>query len=101
MASNTTSYLIPVSIVIAGVLIAGAVLYSQGGASPSTGTPDGNTQQQGDNPSGDGGSVDIANVDTEGEPYIGEQDAPVTMAYWSDYQCPFCKRFEQQTMHAH
>jgi protein-disulfide isomerase len=25
------------------------------------------------------------------EPFVGKADAPLTMAYWSDYQCPFCK----------
>ena len=39
-------------------------------------------------------AVNIADVDTSGEPFIGKQDAPVTLAYWFDYQCPFCKQFE-------
>lgn len=38
--------------------------------------------------------VDIADVTIDGVPYIGEADAPVTLAYWSDYQCPFCKAVE-------
>jgi protein-disulfide isomerase len=42
--------------------------------------------------------VDIKNVDTKGEPFIGKEDAPVTIAYWSDYQCPFCQKFEQETL---
>ncbi len=28
------------------------------------------------------------------DPFIGKADAPATMAYWSDYQCPFCKAVE-------
>ena len=39
-------------------------------------------------------AVDIKDVKTEGAPYIGDVNAPVSMAYWSDYQCPFCKAFE-------
>lgn len=38
--------------------------------------------------------VDITKVKTDGEPFVGSKDAPVKVAYWSDYQCPFCKRFE-------
>jgi len=38
--------------------------------------------------------VNIKDVKIEGEPYIGKENAPVVMAYWSDYQCPFCKAFE-------
>ncbi len=43
-------------------------------------------------------SVDISQVDTKGEPFIGNANAPVTMAYWFDYQCPFCKNFETDTL---
>jgi protein-disulfide isomerase len=42
-------------------------------------------------------AVDIKNVKTAGEPYIGSPNAPVVIAYWSDYQCPFCKQFETTT----
>ena len=42
--------------------------------------------------------VDIKNVDIKGEPYIGNDKAPVVMAYWLDFQCPFCRRFETQTL---
>ena len=42
--------------------------------------------------------VDIKDVKTDGEPFIGKKDAPVTLAYWFDFQCPFCKRFETDTM---
>jgi protein-disulfide isomerase len=42
--------------------------------------------------------VDVAKVSVAGEPYIGAFDAPVTMAYWFDYQCPFCQRVEQTVM---
>lgn len=42
--------------------------------------------------------VDIKDVDVKNEPYIGDPNAPVVMAYWLDFQCPFCKRFETDTM---
>lgn len=42
--------------------------------------------------------VDIKDVKIDGEPYIGKKDAPLTLAYWFDFQCPFCKRFETDTM---
>lgn len=43
-------------------------------------------------------SVDIASVKIEGEPFIGKDNAPVVMAEWFDYQCPFCQRVDQQVM---
>lgn len=70
----------PIAIIIAGVLIAGAVYFGISSQSAST-LP--NEQK-----------VDIKKVKIEGEPYIGKADAPVTMAYWSDFQCPFCKAVE-------
>ncbi|MFB6190238.1 MAG: thioredoxin domain-containing protein [Candidatus Nanohaloarchaea archaeon] len=47
---------------------------------------------------GAGGNISVANVSTVNEPYIGSKSAPVTMVYWFDYQCPFCGRFEKQTL---
>jgi protein-disulfide isomerase len=43
-------------------------------------------------------AVNIDKVNTAGEPFIGNVNAPVTIAYWFDYQCPFCKQNELQTM---
>ena len=37
-------------------------------------------------------------IDLAGNPLFGSADAPVDMYYWSDYQCPFCRRFEQNTL---
>ncbi|MUV88529.1 thioredoxin domain-containing protein [Halapricum sp. CBA1109] len=31
---------------------------------------------------------------------MGSMDAPLDMYYWGDYQCPFCRRFEENTFPA-
>lgn len=38
--------------------------------------------------------MNVSAVSTNGEPYIGESAAPVTIVEWSDYQCPYCQQFE-------
>ena len=82
--SGINKFLVPVSVVLAGLFIGGAVLWNNAHpASPSTTGTTGQT-----------GQVDIKNVKTDGEPFLGSANAPVTIAFWSDYQCPFCKAFE-------
>jgi protein-disulfide isomerase len=42
--------------------------------------------------------INVSAVTTNGEPYIGEAGAPVTIVEWSDYQCPYCQQFELTIM---
>lgn len=44
-------------------------------------------------PSGTAGS---ANFDIENQPMIGNESAPVTIVEFGDYQCPYCKQFDEQ-----
>lgn len=81
----------PFAIVAAGVLIAGAILWSNGHPNPQTATSAPNQPPPAQ-------IADIAKVSTTGEPFIGKLNAPVTIAYWYDYQCPFCQRNEEETM---
>ena len=81
---SLNQYLTPLAVVIGAVVIAFALAYGR----PDAGTP---------TPT-ETGTPDIADVKTEGSPFRGDEDAPVTIAYWFDYQCPFCKQFEQTTM---
>ncbi len=79
-------YILPLSIIVAaliigisfivGVSIYSAALKGAGNAKPAA-IP-----------------VDIKDVETKGLPFIGQENAKVTIAYWADYQCPFCSKFE-------
>ncbi|WP_256686074.1 DsbA family protein [Halococcus qingdaonensis] len=37
-------------------------------------------------------------IELGGRPIMGALDAPVSIYYWSEYQCPFCERFESDTL---
>lgn len=82
------------AIVVAAVVIGGAILYTK----PSSGTPSGTG-----NPSQNGqpqtaAAVDINAIKLQGEPITGNANAPVTIAVFEDYQCPFCQKLEQDSI---
>lgn len=94
VSAKTNNYMVPCAIVIAGVLIAGAVYFSVGQRTTNTGTAIAPPQQQ--PPSAQ--TADISKVKTDGRPFIGNPNAQVTIAYWFDHQCPFCRKFEEESM---
>ena len=80
----------PIAIVIAGAIIAIAVFaagHSNSGTSPTATT--GTTPTV---------NVNADQVSAKGNPTIGDANAPLTIAYWFDYQCPFCKQNELTVM---
>jgi len=42
----------------------------------------------------------IIDVTFDNQPIIGDPDAPITIVEFSDFQCPFCLRFHEQTLPA-
>jgi|SRR3989344_2208838 len=83
---SSSNLVIPLSIVIAGAMIGGALYFGLSknatGGQPSGGAPVAR-------------KVNVKDVKiTADTPYIGKANAPVTLAIWSDYQCPFCKAVE-------
>ncbi len=81
-------YAIPLAIVIAGLLISVAIYISPS----SIKNKDSVVQPQKEI------KASVKDVQIENEPFIGDKNAPVTLIYWTDYQCSFCKRFDLQTL---
>ncbi|MDO8739987.1 MAG: thioredoxin domain-containing protein [Candidatus Woesearchaeota archaeon] len=94
MSEKINKLIIPFSIIIAGLIIGGAIYFS--GKNSASPVATNNNQGQEINqpiqqPSAD---VDISKVKTSGIPFVGNANAPVVLATWEDFQCPFCKQLE-------
>ena len=75
----STKVILIIVVLFTGLLVTGAVILS---SQPPAAAP----------------TADIKNVKIDGDPSIGQASAPVTIAFWSDYQCPLCKAFELNTL---
>src|SRR3990167_8528952 len=79
--TDRSALILPAAIIIAGLLIGGGLYF---GLANSGSLGQGGTESPAI-------AVDIKDVNIDGDPYIGKVDAKVVLAYWFDYQCPYCK----------
>lgn len=89
-------WLLPVSILVAGVMIAGAVVYSTGrNALEQEAATSGkaSAQREAAPPVFGSGSADNIRPITGNDHILGNPEAPVKVVEFADAECPFCKRF--------
>lgn len=86
---KTNNFMIPFAIIIAGGLIAGAVLFGGGNKTSNTAS---NTKPTQVTPQ-ETGSLDSIDPITSTDHILGNPDAPIKIVEYSDAECPFCKRF--------
>src|SRR3989344_44975 len=77
-------YLIPASIVVAGLLVAFAVFYTNGAPIP---------KDQGANVLGNDTKAENMRPVDSSDHILGDPNAPVKIVEYSDLECPFCKDY--------
>lgn len=85
---NKNSSLIPATILIAGLIIGGAIIYS--------GRFDNRNGTAGPTPSDNNTGAVVVSIDDD--VVLGDPNAPVTIIEFSDYECPFCAKFWENTL---
>jgi protein-disulfide isomerase len=92
--------LTPLAVIIAGIMITGAILWSNkqflDAVRPVPGAQPSISESSTGAPSAP--AADAAKVSQKDTPFIGNAKAPVVMAYWYDYQCPYCRDNEVKVM---
>ena len=81
-----TKFIMPGAIVVAGVLISAAIIFSNGGFGGAA------------NIGNDPGSQKKAEVSEDDDAFLGDKNAPIVMIEFSDFQCPFCRSFWRDTL---
>ena len=99
--SQNNKFIVPIAIIIAGLIIAGAIFYNK--KSPGTTQENKPSSEQGAAPaalpspsvapSPLSSPLDNLKPISDNEHILGNPQAPVAIVLFTDLECPFCKRF--------
>ena len=91
--NQPNQYLIPLAIVIAGAFVAGGLYFSNSGATANAPVAITDTNQPVAAAPEPTGSTDAVRPVTSEDHIKGNPNAPIKIVEYSDFECPFCKRF--------
>lgn len=96
---NNSQFAVPAAIVMAGFIVAAAVVYSNGGAlklgPAKTGDDKQQAEQKQETPKINSDEALAVRADDR---VLGNPAAKVTIVEYADFQCPFCGRFYGSTL---
>ena len=93
MENNSNNYTIPISIIIAGAMIAGAVMFSSDNNASDAGNTAVNKEQRKQTETKTDISMENLNPVNSKDHIIGNPNATIKIVEYSDFECPFCKKF--------
>ena len=92
---DKSNLFLPISILIAGFMIGGVVLYARSDSPKVAANNGAAIQQVAGGTEQAGGIVDVSADD---DAVLGDPNAPITLIEFSDFQCPFCRKFYKETL---
>lgn len=98
-AQRPTNWLVPAALLLIAALLAVLVILQlRGGEQPTAEAPPGEAAELGGIPERIPELTQLERRDESDVQSAGSVDAPLTMVVYSDYQCPFCARWNQETL---